>query len=456
MKAIYLRLKSNAKLKEFVVAYSPQFIIHFVLYCFDSKTRMFSAPIQVPTWYESWLAPKIAMYFCWLLWPLYNFFKWQNFIFIINNISTSPGHMAVELDWMLRDIAYKGEVESNRYIVIWPQSEVAHGAAKEYASNTFPTYIVSTFLYIVALPFFMRFEDLVRDYGLSSQELHKIRKNHSKNYMKISQIKSSTREFSEVWLRYQAYYLLRNITSDNFPLKQNFEMDDELRDFIGIENIEKYALIQIKTSIVNGTLLPTDPSTYVPAINFLKESGCKLIFIGREKMPSIFKEQGLINYSEWCGSTFSRDLQLVAKARLGITSASGFANLFDLMRIPLVYSNQWNFLCPPPGRSTVFLPTLLGDSFTQKLWPFRKQIEFFYQERRSDFSGGVPLELIVQNVSGFELLEATKEALALENNYVEKSQLQKKFQLESGNSILSLLESRISQNFIEKYEMLFD
>jgi hypothetical protein len=149
-------------------------------------------------------------------------------------------------------------------------------------------------------------------------------------------------------------------------------------------------------------------------------------------------------------------LQLVANAQIGVTSASGIANLFDLMRIPLVYANQWNFLYPPLGKNSIFLPTLLGDKSSQKLWPFKKQIAFYYQVERTDFSGGVPLEIMVKNVSGTELLEATKELLDLEKNWKEKSKIQSEFQNKNNDLMFEFQESRISQYFIEKYKILLD
>lgn len=454
MRAIYSRLKANVALRAFVVSYVPNPIIHFIRYFFDYKTRKFSTPIKVPTWYESRLAPIISIYLCWIFWPLYKYFKWRNYEFIINNISTSPGHIIVELDWMLRDIIHNRKSLTKKYIVIWPQSEVAHGAAKEFSGRTFPTYIVSTCLYIFALPFLMRFEDLVEDYGLSSVVLHKINKESRGIPFNVLNIKSLVRCLLEEQIRYKKYYSLRRESQDLFPLRHNLGIDEELRTFLGADNAENYVLIQIKTNIQNGTLKPTDAKTYIPSIIFLKKLGYKIIFIGREKMPSEFEDLDLINYSEWYGSSFSRDLQLVSNARLGITSASGLANLFDVIGTPLVYSNQWNFVWPPPGRSTVSVPTLLGDNSTKILWPFEKQIAFFYQEEKSDYSGGISSGLMIKNASGIEILHATKEALALGEKYVQKSHLQMKFQAACQNPILSLAESRISQKFIEKYQTL--
>ena len=439
-----------------MLQYAPKFIVNLITYIFDARVRKYYSPVRAGVLYETWVAPKLAFLFGWIFWPVYKYFKFRKYIFIINNISSSPGHMSCELDWLLRDVGYRNETLMNKYIIIWPRSEVAHGAAKEYAEQTFPIYHVSTFLYLFALPFLMRYNQLVLDYGLSSKQLHKIKWINWLNLFKFNQLKSLSRNSLEVWQRWKEYYYLRSLTADKFPMRQGLVMDDELREFLGLKNDKNYVLLQIKTHVVNGTLLETDPNTYIPALRYLSDLGYVLVFMGREKIPDIFIEMGVINYSEWDKNSFERDLQIVRYAALGITSASGVANLFDVMGVPLVYCNHWSFIFPPPGKSTVYVPALIGDARTQKPWSFNKQITFVYDVGRTDFSGGRPSEIMVRNANAEEILEAAKEALALAEQFKPKSNIQEKFQALSEDPVLNRIEARISRYFVEKHQMFFE
>jgi len=225
------------------------------------------------------------------------------------------------------------------------------------------------------------------------------------------------------------------------------QIDQKLLTFI--KNSKKYVVIQIKDIVGNGTAKSIDPYSYVDSIVFFQAAGYKIIFAGREKMPELFSDFDVINYSEWQFSSFFYDLQLVYNAELVISSASGFSYLADTMQIPLVYTNQWNFVCPPAGLYTVIVPTLFMHN-QDKPWKFTDQIDYFYQ--RKDSNTAIPESLNPRNASSAEILEGAKEALALKRQFKAMSSLQKDFHALFPTTPLEMADSRISQFFIEKFK----
>jgi putative glycosyltransferase (TIGR04372 family) len=422
----------------------PPFVKHSIHYLFEQKFRRYHNPIKIPKFYLKWLAPNLAVYVYWVSLPLFYFFKRKGYIFLTNNITNSPGHVMPELDYFFRRTRCVSDVQ-NRYVVIWPRSEISHGAKIAYEKHVYK-FIVSDLVFVLMHPFLIRFPELTIDCGISIVDRSRSRCiNYGFKYLPL--LKEGRKEFEENWNILYQYYKLRRMQHDYFPLYVEFQIDQKLLTFI--ENSKKYVVIQIKDIVGNGTAKSIDPYSYLDAIVFFQTAGYKIIFAGREKMPALFNDFGVINYSEWKFSNFFYDLQLIYNAELVISSASGFSYLADTMQIPLVYANQWNFVCPPAGLYTVIVPTLFMHNQNTP-WKFTDQIDYFYE--RKDSNTAIPVNLNPRNASSEEILEGAKEALELKRQFKAMSSLQMDFHVLFPNTPLEMAESRISQFFIEKFK----
>lgn len=423
-----------------VVRKLPAPIKHVIHYLVENKFRKYHNLLPVPKSYSRYIAPNLSIYVYWIFSPLYLYFKKRDILFLINVISNSPGHMVTEMDYFIR-LKKIGNKDA-KYIYVTTKSEVAIGAESLYKVFFFK-FIVSDLLYLLLDPFLIRYKDLCLDIGLSV-----IEKNSPVRLCKLGFYKENERTLREVFSRYSEYYKIIKNQDDLIDL--NF--DESQLNLVMNEyslKINQYIAIQIKDVVGNGTGKITDPETYVKTINYFLQKKFLIVFCGREKMPSIFEDLGVINYSESRSSSFFKDLLIVKNASLVISSASGFANLAAVLGVPLVYTNQWNFNVPPSGKLTITVPALIRDTSD---WKFKEQIKYFYSQQSSN----KPLNknLQVENASGEDIFQGCLEALSLHEDYKEPSELQCKFKCQFSNEPVFYSNARVSNYFIEKHQNL--
>jgi hypothetical protein len=441
------KLKKEDKLR-LIVRRLPVFLKRFIRFTLDKKFRNYNSLFGLSECYVKWVAPNLSFYIYWLAWPLYFVFMKKRVSFLVNTHSHSVGHVSAELDWFFRRL-YLGELESDRrYVVVWPQSEVAYGAVKIFGKR-FYKFISNDILYMLLLPLTMRYAALRTDCSLSMVDNSSAR---TRNYgTKIFPIfKLGYRPFEEVVGKWAENLVVRGKTNEVTPLKIFESISPMLKKFLGKAS-KKYAVIQIKDVAVNGTATPTDPVSYLATIKYLLEEGYGVVFAGREIMPKSFSDLNVINYSESEIACFQYDCELVQNAEFVLSSASGFSMLADVLDVPLVCAGQWALAYLLPGRFTVNVPTLFIDN-NKNFWPLVEQVKFFY-ERRDSYSP-ILSSITTRSPSQLEILEATKEVLRLKHDFKPRTGLQIKFQ-ELGNSLnLAVSQSRISQYFIEKHALL--
>jgi putative glycosyltransferase (TIGR04372 family) len=370
----------------------------------------------------------------------------------------SPGQITQELDYFFRRL-HTGEISLDRkYVVVWPSesrwllSDVARDTQKMYHER-FHMFIVNNLIYYLILPLISRFPDITCDCGTSPENCSIIGKDgklRSKTFPLITRTNRSCQEYLEI----NKYYNLLRLKTPGFcPLKPVYPMTSELTSFLA-EVMPKYAVIQIRSARANGTLKPTDPLTYLEAIDFLRQNGFKIVFGGREAIPKIFSDLGVLNYANWEHASFFHDLHLIANSSFVLSSASGFAMMPSVMDIPLVYSNQWTIAQPQFGRLTVNVPTLLRNS-DGRLMRFIEQIDYSVKTWGSNYYYN-PHEVTLEPrvATSREILEATKEALSLKDTFYMPSDLQNQFNSLNSEFPIGNVDSRISQYFIESHQDL--
>lgn len=120
---------------------------------------------KVLFFYESRIAPLIAIYFAWIYWPLYRLLKAKNICFVVN-IAGGTGHIICELDYFFRRLKQKEVDDKKRYIWIRKSDPFSKTCVQLYGKY-FWFAKASYFLYELILPLTIRYKGITCDTGLS-------------------------------------------------------------------------------------------------------------------------------------------------------------------------------------------------------------------------------------------------------------------------------------------------
>lgn len=320
------------------------------------------------------------------------------------------------MDYFFR-LQHLGEIPADKkYILIYPSQPITSTLCRLY-QHKFHACMANTFLYYFLLPLWIAFEDMTLDIGVSRIKFHNVI--------------SKENDYAQLRKSYDT-----TTRSPNF-----FPM----RDFQGFESVtkKKLALIQIKTRCLNAYALPTDPITYGKALQYLKEQGYSLIFMGREAMPSFFNDFDVYNYAQSNEASIENDFLLFSQATLSI-GTSGLQVIPDVLGVKVLYINSWHIYRPLAGRQTIKIPALVRTKDKHYL-NFDEQWKLYMEDP-------APIEIFpshhycARNASEDEILEGCKELLT------EKplTPLQKQFE-----DLHGISKARISNYFIEKHKALF-
>ena len=426
-------------------------ITHIFKFLFNKQYRKHNSLFKISNFYLNKLNPLLA----YLLTPIsYIFFLYlrkYKYRFIVNTISQSPGHVLMELDWFFRHKKYS--LENYKYGIIWPKSEVSI-CTKEMFNSRFDFFIVNNFLFRIISLILLKYPELTIDFSLSHLNYFSNKETNSSKFYLLKKFflkHKLHKDKSEIINNYTSYYKIISKEKNFFPLSDFLNYDNKLKSFIGTDT--KYAVIQIKNITINNTLRATDPKTYVKTIKYLQQKGLKIIFAGREKMPKIFFDLDILNYSEWQGANFKFDMQLIKNSQFVLSSASGFGLLADTMGVPLVWTNFWQIGLQLPGKNTIFIPTLLKEILSDKFISFKNQCNLFYNH------GWVLNELNKyepQNADEEDIYEATKESFEIKEKFIQMNENQIKFNNIKKDCPSIYCLSRLSNHFAKKYISLFN
>ncbi len=401
--------------------------------------------------YEIHLAPFLATKLSWVLWPAYRLLAACNICFVVN-IADGTGHIISELDNFFRKRRL-GEIHMKmRYAFIRKPTDKSRACVDLYG-HKFWWAICNYFIYALLLPIIIHYKDITLDSGLSRLKWQLTDNNEyyrpmpGQSYLhRISK--------SEGQAQWVDYYKRRMRCPKYFPLKEATFDNNQLIEFLN-GNAEKLALIHIKTNIMNAAAKLTDPKTYLDTLAYLVDLGYHLVFVGREKMPEVFQQYQIINYSESSIASFKNDIQLFNLADIAITAGSGISYLADCYGKPLLYLNYWHLFMPPFSRYCVCVPTLVQQR-SGGLLKFTEQWELY--NSLADVGPEIFPEMQYQarNATSDEILAATKELISLKENYQERSALQERFRhLDNKLGWLFNSGSRVSEYFLKKHSDLF-
>jgi putative glycosyltransferase (TIGR04372 family) len=382
----------------------------------------------------------------------YRVLRYGRVVFVVN-IAPGTGHNTVELDYFLR-LRGAGELDpTSRYVLLRLPNEFHSDTISLYKQH-FWLASKSRFLFNLIMPVVAGHPELRIDCGLSRLKWH-LRGDGSFTLPPQGQsflYQISKAENREAW---KTYFRLRERTKHLHPLKDGLSIDPELLDFLG-GNADRLVLTHIKSHVANATAAPSDPPSYLLAIEALKRQGFRLVHVGREAMPPAFAAAGVLNYAESSVASYRHDLQLFALARLAITAGSGIALIPDCMGIPLVYIDSWHIGMPMASSDCVIVPALMIDRSTGRSLRFRDQLKLYFDlEDRGDevFPEN---RYFARNASADEVEAAVQEALDGSFRAVPLTALQQAFRYLDPDGVGPLSESRVSEYFLGKHRDLVE
>jgi putative glycosyltransferase (TIGR04372 family) len=398
-------------------------------------------------YYETGIAPFIAKYMPFLLWPAYKFFSAMNIRFVVN-VSDGTGHITPELDNFFRKY-HLGEIDRKKKYVFVRKESIFSPACVRLYRHKFWWAVCNDFIYHLTLPVTIRFKDILLDSGISrgkwQLDANGNYKAHGDGQTFLHLIdKKTALGVCEEWFR------RRRETADYYPLREADFDFSEINSLVGTD-LSKLALVHIKSEVMNATAQAIDPETYLESLAYLKECGYKLVFAGREKMPESFKKFGMINYSESPVASFKNDLALFKAAQITMTGAGGIGYLAACMDTPNLYLNSWHIKSAGLSRRSVCIPALIKRKSEQEFVKYPEQNLLYIGTKDQEGPEVFPQEIFqARNASSDEILEGIKELVTrVKNNDFEWTPIQKRF------SALLNSDMRISDHFLKKWEKLF-
>jgi putative glycosyltransferase (TIGR04372 family) len=247
---------------------------------------------------------------------------------------------------------------------------------------------------------------------------------------------------------WQQYYRLRERTGNLTPLLDGLKPDRELAEFVG--GNRRLALFHIKLHVANATAAPTRAEDYELAIRYLKDSGYNVVHVGREPMPKLFAELGVLNYAESAIRSYQHDLQLFSMAKIAVTAGSGIALIPDCMNIPFAYLDSWHLGMPMASKNCVMVPALIVDRSNGRALAFKEQLDlYFAMADHGDES--FPADLYsVRNASAEDVLAAVKELEIFSTQNVPLTELQNEFRALDPDGLGAITQARVSDSFLRK------
>ena len=391
----------------------------------------------------------------------YRFLRDMKFKVLANIIfAGSPGHQIQELDYFLRKHRVGDIPRDGRYLWIQRWGLITQTMVDVY-NEPFRQYglgmLARDDYHAMATEIMRMAPELGIDVGVS----------HLKNSV-ISRDHTYIARFAEdlyyhvtndmVVQTYMDYYRLRGLTEDFDPWTPAAPaIDEPLAELLG-GHTDRLAVIHFRLGVGNaGTGIP--PENMFLLLEFLRDSGFTVVKIGTEPYPEEFSRFGVINYSDSPLRSFRNDLALLSHAKLAVINASGLENLPDIIGVPTVSYARWHVSLCPYSEKTVVVPSLLFDPARQRVLTFAEQILFF--KTRQEFWQGpffgwhFPIDRFIPRVpQADEMLAAAQEALSLADAPRPLSPTQSRFRQLDENGILSLVKSRISDFFLERFQGL--
>lgn len=392
---------------------------------------------------------------------LYKFLRDSGTLLVENMIfAGSPGHQILELDYFLRRFAAGDINKEKKYLWVQRLGDITATMASVYGPH-FRQYHLGMVAHDEMYRLASQVARMVPELGVDVSLSHVKNSVMSREGTYVNRLGDDVYYFvtnDAVVEAKKKYYRLRQITEEFRPWHlAKPELGGDLVELLG-GKVERYALVHFRERAGNaGTVIP--PENLFPSLEFLKDNGYTLVKVGTEPYPDAFKRYDVINYTGSPHRNFKNDLALLSNSKLNFINGSGLGNLSDVMDIPVVDYGRWHLPIGPYSSKTVIVPALFYDPERQKLASFAEQILFFRsrpQAWETNFFGWhFPIyKYVARPPQADELRAALEEALILAQADHALTPLQTRFNQLDQNGLLSLMKSRISHAFLQRFEQL--
>jgi putative glycosyltransferase (TIGR04372 family) len=290
---------------------------------------------------------------------------------------SSPGHMLAESDYLLRKIIHDPKVRQRAPIVFLPPTDFAlvisdilkaHGVTVVINQNA-PTVLREIQLF---------YPELILDVGVAHFKLTTppAARGPIATPSPLDFAWAIRRdELTAQWVR---LYKLWNDTHGRLPLREGLDKLPGDPEFLALLRKGKYAVLQIKGMVVNGTVRLLTSEYYRPTLEMLKDQGYSIILAGREPMLEEFKRFGVFDYPASKFVSPRNDFFLFRHASLGVASPSGAGYFCDSLGIPLCQYAAWT-LQPHPSEKTIMVPSRIRKRNSPAILTFTQQIAAFLE-----------------------------------------------------------------------------
>ena len=289
----------------------------------------------------------------------------------------SPGHMLAETDYLLRLVRHYPLIRSRHPVVILPPTPFSSVVA-ELLKNTGFEVVLDQNAIALLREIQLFHPDLILDVGQAHCKLvvpDTINRSPGDLYplnfcwaLRAEEYLQQVIKNHEVW----------NHTRGQLPLRDALQKSPADPAFRTVLTQRKYAVVQIKNIVGNGTARILPPELYRPAFELLRDTGHTLMLAGREPMPDDFKRYDVFDYPRSPFVSPRNDFHLFANAAVGLTSPSGAGLFCDTLGIPYCQIASWTLL-PHPSEKTVMVPSRLKERATGKILTFTQQAQAFRQ-----------------------------------------------------------------------------
>lgn len=283
----------------------------------------------------------------------------------------SPGHMILENDYVARIALSDPIYKSQPPLLIVQQNERTEFIKAVFEHSNVPIQVLYSENSVpIQMEIARFFPELTITCGLWSfrtssdkpncehdfrfiwEELPSHNYSLSKYYLNLQR---KTREIN-VWKRYVDDILLRQ--------ESNQEFIDYLRQspFVALQiryATERDRMIRTGT----GSSGVVDNEDLIPLIEYLLDSGLRVVQLGREQLPEILSHYPIFHYPSSKFVSFSNDFVLARLAKSAMIFGSGIGHLYNLIGNPFVTVNLWD-MNPYSYSSTALMPSRIIDTVT--------------------------------------------------------------------------------------------
>jgi putative glycosyltransferase (TIGR04372 family) len=289
----------------------------------------------------------------------------------------SPGHMLAESDYLLRKLIADAYVRQRSPIVFLPPTPFT-AVTSELLKIHDVTVVFDPSANLIAREIQFFYPELVLDVGVAHFKLTTPPPARGPVCRATNMELAWALRRDELTAQWVRLCKLWNATRGHLPLREAIDKLPCDPEFQAILLKGKYAVLQIKSAIVNGTVRVLPPQHFRPTLEMLRDKGYSVILAGREPMPEEFKRYDVFDYPASKFASPKNDFFLFRHASLGIASPSGAGYFCDALGIPLCQYAPWT-LQPHPSEKTIMVPSRIRKRTSPAILTFTQQIGAFLE-----------------------------------------------------------------------------